>query len=114
MVTTRSTRSSTRSSTKHKAPKAENEAPAKKQKVSKDTKGAEGNSKAAEKQDKKPEVTIEPESKTDTKELKRSNRKKESGKPSAVEPEAAKAEHETTGGAQRESKESGYLHQQLH
>lgn len=110
MVTTRSTRSST----KHKAPKVENEARAKKQKVSKNTRGAEENGKAAGKQDENAEVTIEPESKTDTKELKRSNRNKKSGKPSAVEPEAAKAEHETTGGAQREPKESGYLHQQLH
>jgi hypothetical protein len=109
MVSTRSTRSST----KHEAPIAENEALAKKQKVTTETnETAEANGKPEEMPG-KDETTRAVTKSRDWqywfwKELKTSNDtgKDQNGKPPAAEPESVKAEQEIANGSQRESKEA--------
>jgi hypothetical protein len=101
MVTTRSTRSST----KHQAAKTGDEAPAKKRKTSKTTKKDIQDDKSGEKSGTKVSK-VENGQKTGTQ---AKNKKQENGKgkPPADEPAAAEAEKKTTGGATRESKDSG-------
>ena len=98
MVTTRSSKSSA----KHEAPKGTKNAPSKKQKTTKSTKKDPDveTGKSREEPDKGITSKVEDKQQEDTM------------KPPAEEPAAAEAEKRTTGGADRESKESRYESQE--